>query len=230
MSARPLTHRVSIRASARRFLPLALVPLVLAGCAKDNEISAIGGSVGQEISRSGCPAVAIPAATGDVTLFDPPASRDSRAIDVVATLVDLQGRCDESDPATLKSTASFRVVARRAEAGAARDVVLPYFAVVMRGGDQIVSKSASQLLVHFDAGKLLAETRGEGAATISRAEATLPEAIRDKLGRKRKAEDADASVDPLSDPTVRAAISKASFELLVGFELTHDQLAYNATR
>ena len=223
------------RRSRRLLLPLAPVPLaaislVLAGCAKDNEISAIGGSAGQEISRSGCPAVAIPAATGDVTLFDPPAGRDARAIDVVATIADLRGQCDESDPATLRSTASFRVVARRSAAGPARDVVLPYFAVVMRGGDQIVSKSPSQVLLHFDAGKLITETAGQGAASINRSEATLPQAIRDKLSKRRKAEDADASVDPLSDPTVRAAIRQASFELLIGFQLTREQLAYNATR
>jgi hypothetical protein len=34
----------------------------------------------------------------------------------------------------------------------------------------------------------------------------------------------------MSDPTVRAAVQRASFELLVGFQLTPEQLAYNATR
>ena len=33
-----------------------------------------------------------------------------------------------------------------------------------------------------------------------------------------------------SEPEVRAALARASFELLVGFQLTEDQLAYNATR
>jgi hypothetical protein len=31
-------------------------------------------------------------------------------------------------------------------------------------------------------------------------------------------------------PEVRAALAKASFELVVGFQLTDAQLAYNATR
>jgi hypothetical protein len=204
--------------------------LALTACAKDSEMTAIGGSVGKEINRTGCPAVAIPAETGDVTLFDPPASRDARAIDIVATLTELKGACDATQPANLSTTASFRIDARRSSAAAARDVVLPYFAVVMRGGDQVVSKSQSQVLVHFDAGKLTASATGQAAAAIDRAQATLPQAIQDKIGRKRKADDADASLDPMNDPSVRAALAKASFELLVGFQLTNEQLAYNATR
>ena len=42
--------------------------------------------------------------------------------------------------------------------------------------------------------------------------------------------DADASIDPLADPKIKAAINQANFELLIGFQLTDDQLAYNATR
>ena len=214
-------------------LPAALflvLPLALAACAKDAEITAIGGSVGKEINRTGCPAVAVPADTGDVTLFNPPASRDARAIDVVATLTNLVGACDTTQAANLATTASFRVDARRSSAEGPRDVVLPYYAVVMRGGDQVVSKSVSQVLVHFDAGKLIASTTGQASASIDRAQATLPQAIRDRIGKKRKAEDADASLDPMNDPQVRAALAKANFELLVGFQLTDAQLAYNATR
>jgi hypothetical protein len=34
----------------------------------------------------------------------------------------------------------------------------------------------------------------------------------------------------MADPEVRAAIQRASFELLLGFQLTEDQLRYNVTR
>jgi hypothetical protein len=108
--------------------------------------------------------------------------------------------------------------------------VLPYYAVVMRGGTQVVSKSVSQIAVHFDDGKLIASANGQAGATVNRADATLPEGVRDKISKKRRAEDADASVDPMNDPSVKAALSKASFELLIGFQLTNEQLAYNATR
>ena len=42
--------------------------------------------------------------------------------------------------------------------------------------------------------------------------------------------DADAAIDPLSIPEVRAAVQRASFELLVGFQLTQEQLEYNVRR
>jgi hypothetical protein len=58
----------------------------------------------------------------------------------------------------------------------------------------------------------------------------VPADVLTKITRKRKPTDADASIDPMADPVVRAAVQKASFELLVGFQLTEDQLAYNATR
>jgi hypothetical protein len=48
--------------------------------------------------------------------------------------------------------------------------------------------------------------------------------------RERKPGDPDAAVDPLANPEVRDAVRRASFEVLVGFQLTRDQLAYNATR
>jgi hypothetical protein len=34
----------------------------------------------------------------------------------------------------------------------------------------------------------------------------------------------------MSDPQVREAVANATFEHLVGFQLTQDQLKYNATR
>ena len=68
------------------------------------------------------------------------------------------------------------------------------------------------------------------AANIARADATLPPEIEAKINRKRKAGNADAAVDPMADPAIRKVVQNASFELLVGFQLTQDQLAYNATR
>ena len=39
-----------------------------------------------------------------------------------------------------------------------------------------------------------------------------------------------AAIDPLADPMIRDAVAKATFEQLIGFQLTQDQLRYNATR
>jgi hypothetical protein len=54
--------------------------------------------------------------------------------------------------------------------------------------------------------------------------------VRKQIIRKRKAGDEDAAIDPMSEPGVRAAVARASFELLIGFQLTPEQLQYNATR
>ena len=213
-----------------RSLPVAscLTPLLmaLAACSSSGEFDETGGI---KIVRSACPAVAIPAYTGDVTLFDPPASREARAIDVVATITNLRGTCTDSGE-MIQSTATFAVQARRSTAGPARDVVIPYFATVVRGGSAVVSKQVSRVAIHFNDGELRAASTGTATASVSRAAATVPAEIQQKITRKRKPTDADASIDPMADPAVRSAVQRASFELLVGFQLSEDQLAYNATR
>ena len=54
--------------------------------------------------------------------------------------------------------------------------------------------------------------------------------IQELITQKRKAGDADAALDPFARPEVKAALQRTSFDLLVGFNLTQDQLRYNATR
>lgn len=208
-----------------KLLPLAALA-VLASCARDGDIDPTGGIA---ITRSSCPAIAIPAQTGDITLFNPANSRDSRAIDVVATITNLRTACGDQGDDVVSNT-TFDVVARRSSAIGAREVVLPYFSTVVRGGNVVVSKSISRVAINFADGQLRATGHGAGGAAINRASATLPEDVRAKLTRKRKAGDADASIDPLSAPDVRAAVARASFEVLIGFQLTGEQLQYNATR
>ncbi len=40
---------------------------------------------------------------------------------------------------------------------------------------------------------------------------------------------AHAAIDPLSLPGVKEAVSRATFEVMVGFQLNDDQLKYNVT-
>jgi hypothetical protein len=203
----------------------ALIPLALAACSTEGQLR----ETGVVVNRSACPAVAIPAATGDVTLFNPPGSRDAAAIDVVAEITNVRATCDETG-ANIVSNVTFDVLAQRRDARGARDVVLPYFAVAMQGGTNVVSKSVGRIGLHFDDGQLRASTRGSAAGTVSRAAVTLPDDVRQQITRERKPGEADAAIDPLADPKVREAVRAASFELLVGFQLTQEQLAYNATR
>ena len=203
----------------------ALVTLALAGCAREGQIM----DSGVIVVRSACPAVAIPAATGDVTLFNPESSRDSNAIDVVANITNLRSTCDETG-ATIVTNVTFDVQAQRRDARGARDGVLPYFAVVVQGGTNVQTKSVSRVGLRFEDGQLRAQTRGSATSQVQRAAVTLPEEIRRQITRERKPGDADAAIDPMADPNVREAVRRASFEVLVGFQLTQDQLAYNATR
>lgn len=200
--------------------------LILAGCARTGEIDATGGITA---IRSACPVVGVAAGTGDITLFDPPASQEADAIDVVGSITDVRGTCNESGD-QIVTNVSFLVRASRTRATAARDVTLPFYVAIVRGGTQVTAKRISSVTVHFDAGQTRAEVRGAGTTSIARTAATLPQEIRDRLTRRRKAGEEDAATDPLAQPEVRRAVLAASFEALVGFQLTDAQLKYNATR
>jgi hypothetical protein len=202
-----------------------LLPLLLLACGREGEIMTTGVSA----IRSACPAVAIPAGTGDITLFNPPSSRDAAAIDVVASMTNVRSTCADSGE-QIVSTATFEVRALRRDPTGDRDVVLPYFGTVVQGGTNVVSKSVGRVALHFANGELRASTSGSATSQVLRSAANLPDDIRDEVTRERKPGEADAAVDPMADPKVRAAVQRASFELLVGFQLTPEQLAYNATR
>ena len=204
----------------------ALIPLSLVACSTpEGEITDMGISA----IRSACPAVAIPAATGDITLFNPENSRDASAIDVVANITNLRSTCDESG-ANIVTNVTFDIQAQRRDGRGAREVVLPYFAAAVQGGSQIQSKSITRVALRFPDGQLRASASASATGQVSRAAATLPEEVRQQITRRRKPGDPSAAIDPMADPVVREAVRKASFEVLVGFQLTQEQLAYNATR
>ena len=213
----------------RQNVAIALVAmLALGGCQRTGELDVTQG-VGISAVRSACPVAGVPAGTGDITLFDPAGSREASAIDVTATLTNVRANCVEGSD-VLTSTISFDVQARRVRTDAARQVTLPYFITVVRGGTQIVSKRIGQVTLDFPAGAARASAQGQGTAIVDRSAATLPRETREQITRRRKAGDQDAAVDPLSDPAVRQAVLAATFEAMVGFQLTDDQLKYNVTR
>jgi hypothetical protein len=206
---------------------LLLLTIVLAATACTGRKTIQDGGV--YTRRTVCPQVAIPAATGDVTLFDPTGRTDSAALDVVATITNVRSTCSEaSDP--IVSSATFDVVATRRDAGAARTVVLPFFDVAMQAGSDVVAKRIGQVAVDFPAGSRRGTGRGGATIRINRNATGLTPEVRAKLTQRRKSGDVNAAIDPLSDPTVRAAVARATFEHLIGFQLTSEQLRYNATR
>ena len=208
----------------RLLLPLLALPL-LSACSRTGQIE----DGGVYVRRSACPILGIPAATGDITMFNPAQSRDSAAIDVTATMTNLFANCDESG-AWVVSNAVFDVLAVRRDAGPARQVVLPYFSAGVQGGNRIVAKKIGQVVLNFPAGSSRAQARGQTVLRVSRAVATLPENARKILTRVRKPGQEEAAIDPLTDPAVRAAVAAATFEHLVGFQMGPDMLRYNATR
>ena len=205
-----------------------LAAAALAGCRSEGDLVVQQG-VGITALRSVCPAVGIPDYTGDVTLFSPANARTADAIDVTAAMTNVRSTCDDSGE-RVYAVANFDVVAQRRNTQGARTVELPYFSTVIRGGSAVVAKRVGTVTLNFADGQARAQASGAAGAYIDRAEATLPADIRERITRKREAGEAEAAVDPLSEPEVRAAIARASFELLVGFQLNQDQLAYNATR
>jgi hypothetical protein len=201
---------------------------LLSACRHAGDLTAENGG-GVYAVRSDCPIAGVPAGTGDITLFNPPNRTAASAIDVTAAITDVRATCH--DGATdVVSTATFTIVALRRDAGPARQVVLPYFDVALQGGATVVAKRVGQAVLNFAPGDLHAWARVQATVRVNRGAATLPANVRQILTRPRKAGEAEAAIDPLADPAVRTAVANATFEHLVGFQLTQDQLKYNATR
>lgn len=203
----------------------ASIPLALGACSRAGDIA----EGGITAVRSACPRVGVPAGTGDITLFDPATSTAASAIDVTATMTNVTATCDDSSE-MIRSDIRFDVQATRRSGDGAREVTLPYFVTVVQGGTAVVSKRVAQVTVRFEPGQMRAQASGTAHAYVARAAATVPEDIRRQILEKRKAGDETAALDPLARPEVRQAVLRATFEALVGFQLTDAQLKYNATR
>ena len=217
-------------ARTRLITATGLVALTLAlGSCKSKGDLVLDESVGITAVRTACPAVGVPDYTGDITTFTSPGATDAASIDVTAALTNVRSTCNDSGDKVYTS-ATFDVLARRTNTAGARTVQLPYFVTVMRGGTAVISKRLGMVTLNFAAGQERAQAKGQGAAYVDKAEATLSADIRDRITRKRRAGGTDAAVDPLSQPDVRTAVARATFDVLLGFQLTDQQLAYNATR
>ncbi len=220
MNARRLTATV---------LCSAVALTALSGCQSKGDI-VIDSGVGITAVRTSCPAVGIPNYTGDITLFKNSGDDSAANIDVVAAMTNVRTQCNENAGDKVFASVEFDVLGRRNDTSGARQVTLPYFVTVLQGGTSVVSKRVGQITLNFADGQARAQAHGTGGAHIDRAAATLPEEIRERITRKRTPGESDAALDPLADPEVKAAVSRATFEVLVGFQLDDKQLAYNATR
>ena len=203
-----------------------LLTVGLAACAREGDIQ----QTGIITSYTSCPPVAVLAPAGDVTLFNPASSRDATAIDVVANITNVRSTCTGEGSENIITEVTFDVQARRTDNRGARSVTLPYFATVVQGSSNVVAKRVRQVTLVFADGAYRTSTSGAATTRVLRSAATLPEDIRRQITRERRPGAPDAAIDPMSDPAVRAAVERARFEVMLGFELTPDQLRYNATR
>jgi hypothetical protein len=207
-----------------RFASLAALAL-LSACSRQGEIF----DGGVYATRSPCPLTGIAAGTGDITLFNPSNSIAASAMDVTATITNVRTTCSTVGSEVV-SIVSFDVQGIRRDTSGARQVVLPFYNAVIQGGSNIVAKQVGAVALNFAAGSARAQTSSQATARVSLAAATLPDNVRKLLTRPRKAGEADAAIDPLSDPGVRDAVARATFEQIIGFQMTEAQLRYNATR
>jgi len=210
-----------------RLLPAMAALAALGACSQEGEL-VVDQGVGITSVLTSCPAVGIPDYTGDVTLFSG-SGKTASDLDLTAAMTNLRSNCDDGGE-KVYTTATFDVVARRADVRGARTVTLPYFVTVLRAGSAVVSKRVGEVTLTFADGEERAMASGNAASYVDRSASSLPEDIREQITRRRRPGDPEAALDPLADPEVKAAIARTRFEMLLGFQLTEDQLAYNATR
>jgi hypothetical protein len=200
----------------------------LSGCAGEGEL-VLDQGLGITSVLSTCPAVGIPDYTGDITTFLAGEDRSTVSLDMSAAITNLRPTCNDGGE-QIYSEATFEVHARRTDVRGARTVTLPYFVTVLQGGSAVVSKRVGEVTLSFADGQERAVGTAKAGAFVNRAAAALPDDIREKITKRRRAGEVDAALDPLADPEVKAAIARTRFEMLVGFQLTEEQLAYNVRR
>jgi hypothetical protein len=207
----------AFRTSARLALP-ALAALALAGCDNNPLV----------VNRSSCPAVAVAAYAGDISLFRP-GPPDVANLDLVASITNVRDTCVETAE-FFQSRITYDVVARRTDITAARSVTLPLFVAMVQAGNLVNAKQIAQVQVKFAAGQERALASGTADVSVSRRAAAVSAEILGKINRNRKPGEIDAATDPMADPEVRAALRAASFEVLLGFQLDDQSLAYNVAK
>ena len=228
MNARPCCRSKDLPHVKLRLAALLALTL-LGACRHTGDLTAENGG-GVYAVRSTCPIAGIPTGTGDITLFNPPGSTrfagDRRDCGDHRGARDLPGRGATKwfRPSPSPSPRSAAMPARRGRS------FCPISTSRCSGGATIAAKQVGRRSLNFPAGSQHAMTRAQASVRVNRGAATLPANVRTILTRPRKAGEAEAAVDPLSDPAVRTAVANATFEHLVGFQLTQDQLKYNATR
>lgn len=217
-AAKGMTAVTNLRRATGKMIGLAAVatPLLLAGCSSNP----------LQVTRTLCPATAVPQHAGTLTFFSPPSSRAADAVVATANIFNLQNQCNEGG-AKVASNLRFTIGAQRPNAASEQTITVPYFVAVVKEGETLLSKQVYEATLTFPAGDVRAESVQTVQAVVDRAEALAaagpaPGSEKKKRKRGEMAEPEDLFFD---------AKPKASgFEILVGFQLTDAQVYYNITQ
>lgn len=211
-----------------RLLPVFAMAAAIAGCSQEGEL-VIDEGVGITSVLSSCPAVGIPDYTGDMTTFRSDGEKTFANLDYSASITNLRSTCNDTSD-RVYTEATFDILAQRRDVRGNRTITVPYFVTVLQGGSAVVTKRIGEVTITFADGQERAQASAKAGSFVDRAAASLPEDIRERITRRRRAGDPEAALDPLAAPEVRAAIARTRFEMLIGFQLSEDQLVYNVTR
>ena len=150
------------------------------------------------------------------------------AIDVTATITDVRATCQDRATTWSRPRPSRRRPAPRCRPRAAGRAAL--FRRRAAGRQPVVAKRVGQVVLNSRPATSTRWTRVQATVRVNRAAATLPANVRGNPDPSAQGRRAEAAVDPLADPGGPRRGASATFEHLVGFQMTQDQLKYNATR
>ncbi len=181
---------------------------LVSGCKSNNPLL---------ITRTSCPAVAVVKYANNYTRFAPGANYSAAGLELSAQLGNVQVACTDSKGGAPVSTVSFDLSATRASATAAGQADIPYFVTIVENGTTILSKQVYAAPMQFAEGASRAMVRQSFSATTPFV--PLPPELSAKEKRKQFQQFAE-------DSRPKAA----QFEILIGFQLTEAQAAYNVQR
>jgi hypothetical protein len=192
---------------AALFLAVLFV-VTLGACKSDNPLL---------ITRTSCPAVAVVKYTNNYAQFAPGSNFSASGLELSAQMDGVTVTCQEGKGGAPVTQVNFEVSAARASASSASQQVIPYFVTIVEDGQTILSKNVYGAQLQFADGALRSTVRQSFSATTPYV--PLPPAP-DKKKRKDQFEDFAEDSRPKA----------ARYEILIGFQLTEEQAAYNVQR
>ncbi len=88
-------------------------------------------------------------------------------------MTNVRSQCNEEGD-KVYTNVTFDVLARRTDTAGARQVTVPYFVTVLRGGRAVVTKRVGQVTIQFAPGQERAQASGQGSPMSTRPKRLCP--------------------------------------------------------